>query len=313
MNLHRFRTTPAFLQIAVTLVVICSPGVGASFADTSSTTTTDTGPHLRYRVAVADGRWDEIKTDRWTVPPVVADSIQSDFTEKLRDSGYFVVAEQPADSSHDYAGATNEPPANVDYIVTPSAVGYTETNPSKKGLNIADTRLGGEFGTATITINMRISDARTGDLLDTFTAIGKAHIKSSDQQKSLKGNNFTDQDFAVSPAGIAVDQALDDAVGQASDQISKEPWTALVAAQDGTTGRVVINAGDLAGVTVGDVFDVYKPGAPVTDPVSGAVISEGDETIAGRIRVVRTERYASYCDVVNGTTFDVKDIVKPAE
>ena len=107
-----------------------------------------------------------------------------------------------------------------------------------------------------------------------------------------------------------MDRALDDAVAKIVARLSKEPWTALVAAQDKATNRVIINAGNQSGVEVGQVFTVYHAGNPVLDPDTGEKISEGDEVKIGRIKIVRVDRNASYADILEGTTFQPRDIVK---
>ena len=72
----------------------------------------------------------------------------------------------------------------------------------------------------------------------------------------------------------------------------------------------MINAGDLAGVTMEQEFNVYEAGEPIRDPVTLEILSYGDDVQVGRIRVQRVAHNVSFCDVVSGTTFKPLDIVK---
>jgi len=140
--------------------------------------------------------------------------------------------------------------------------------------------------------------------------MGKADAKSVHGGFSFGGGSVGGGDFEKSPAGQAVDQALDDAVAKVVERLSKEPWTALVAAEDTDTNTVIINAGDLAGVTTGLTFDVFRAGHPILDPDTGEVISAGEMVKVGQIRVARVEHSASFCDIVSGSDFKTRDIVK---
>ena len=292
-------------QLCAAAIFLTAISATAVFSSATASAQAVATPKLKYRIIVNQGKWDQIKTNQWNLPPEVAAAIQDQFVEKLQHSGSFIVVVQD-DTDADKTRS------DADFVLTPVNIDYSETKVSKKGLNIGDVRLGGDFGEAKATITVQISDAKTDEFLDLETSTGKIHIKSNHDEDSLVGVAFTDDQFLATPAGKAVDTALDSAVTKASARLSREPWNAFVAAQDDTTGRVVINAGYIAGVVVGELFDIYQPGTPILDPVTGATISQGDPTIVGRVRVVRTERYASYCDVVTGSKFDIKDIVKPA-
>jgi len=295
-------------------------------------TTQITGSGLRYRIVVEQGKWDGVKTDQGAdLPRQITDGIQSQFVDKLVKSGHFMVLEQ--DESTDQqpslddtanAGATPVrlpggpmlPPREQRiagaYIIAPTVIAYGEATPGTKGIGIGSVRFGAEKSQVSLSLNIRITDAQTGVMLDSETAIGKANLKSK-SAAAAPGPVVTQQDFEASPAGQAVDSALNAAVRQIAARLSLEPWTALVAAQDDSTGRVIINVGALCGVVAGQVFDVYKAGQDVLDPDTGEVISHGDETKIGSIRVARVEDHASYCDVITGDKFVAKDVVKPAQ
>lgn len=287
-------------------------------------------PRLRYRIVVDQGKWDEIRSQQWNLPPEVGAGIQAQLVDKLQKSGYFIVMEREATaqqqaSAEDAIDATKRaslPPGAAaalparqqrtvgNYVITPSVVGFVPTGGGGNGISFGGLSFGGKKAESSVTLSIRISDAQTSEIIDTQMAVGKAQAKSSGIGLNLAGANFTNEQFQASPAGQAVDLALDDAVAKIVARLSKEPWTALVAAQDKTTNRVIINAGNLSGVDIGQVFDVYRAGQPVLDPDTGEKISNGDEVKIGRIKVARVERNASYADILDGQDFQAHDIIR---
>ncbi len=285
-------------------------------------------PRLRYRIVVDQGKWNEIRTEQWNLPPEVGAGIQAQLVDKLEKSGYFIVMEREATaenqaSQEDQIDATKRAslaPGTIaaarqqrtvgNFIITPSVIGFVPTGGGGSGVSFGGIHLGGKKAESTVTLSVRISDAQTSEIIDTQTATGKAEAKSSGLGLNFQGANFSNDQFQSSPAGQAVDRALDDAVAKIVARLSKEPWTALVAAQDKATNRVIINAGNQSGVEVGQVFIVYHAGNPVLDPDTGQKISEGDEVKIGRIKIIRVDRNASYADILEGTTFQPRDIVK---
>lgn len=324
-------------QLCLPLLCISHAGNQIARADDSKKSTSVTTssispaatPRLRYRIVVDQGKWNEIRTEQWYIPPEVGAGIQAQLVDKLQKSGYFIVMEREATaqeqaSAEDAIDATKRaslprgttlPPARQqrvvgNYIITPSVIGFVPTGGGGNGINFGGISFGSKKAESTVTLSIRISDAQTSEIIDTQTATGKAQAKSNGIGLNFSGANITNDQFESSPAGQAVDKALDDAVAKIVTRLSKEPWTALVATQDKTTNRVIINAGNQSGVEVGQIFNIYRAGHPVLDPDTGEKISEGDEVKIGRIKVARVERNASYADILEGHDFQARDIVK---
>lgn len=289
-------------------------------------------PTLRLRIAVDQFKWNETR-DAYRVPGEVSEGLQALLVEKLQKSGHFIVMEREATAaaqgererdidSQKRAGLSRNNPAAAarpradrtpaQFIITPTVVGFSETKSGGGGIS---TQLGSFFNRkteTTLTINIRISDAETSRTIETQTAKGSARVKSGNNGISLMGIDWRSDSKKSDPLADVVQKTLDDAVSQICDRLAKEPWSAMVAAQDKSTGRVIINAGDDSGVTTGMVFNVYKTGGAIYDPVTGDVLTEGDETLIGRIRIVRSSRGVAFGEVVNGKTFQAGNIVRPA-
>jgi curli biogenesis system outer membrane secretion channel CsgG len=291
----------------------------------------DATPHLRYRVVLDQGKWEQIRTEQWSLPPDVRDGIQSQLLEKLQKSGYFIVMErekgamqqmnqedQIAQKKRESIGdAPAAPPAReqrtaANFIITPSVIGFKMTNGEGGGISIGGIRLGEAKTSASLTLNIRISDAQTSEILDTQTSQGSSDSSAFGIKLRVLDAGFKFSQFKSSPAGKAVDEALDKAVDKIVARLSNEPWTALVAAQDTETSRVIINAGSASGVREGMEFNIFRAGKVVRDPDTGEIISKGDETRIGRIKIVRVEKNAAYGEVLWGKRFEVRDLVRQA-
>ena len=332
MNTRHFLSALLAAQ-ACLLLCLCAANTRPALAgdkkpaDTAASAFPDT-PRLRYRIVVDQGKWNEIRTSQWYLPPEVGAGIQAQLVDKLEKSGYFIVMEREATAESqasqedqiDAAKRASLAPGAIaaprqqrtvgNFIITPSVVGFVPTGGGNSGVSFGGIHLGGKKAESTVTLSIRISDAQTSEIIDTQTATGKAEAKSNGIGLNFQGADISSEQFQSSPAGQAVDRALDDAVAKIVARLSKEPWTALVAAQDKATNRVIINAGNQSGVQIGQVFTVYHAGNPVLDPDTGEKISEGDEVKIGRIKIVRVDRNASYADILEGTTFQPRDIVK---
>ena len=287
--------------------------------------------HLRYRIVIDQGSWGAIKTDQWYLPVQIQDGLQAQLIDKLIKSGDFVVLDRQAstvtqehnEDAIDAAKRDSLPAGSAlaprvqrtagAYIITPTVIGFSQTTASNKGIDFRTFSLEGTKLISSVTLNIRISDAQTGSIIDSQTSVGTASVKEKSAAVHWNGDTISQQDFAASPAGQATDSALDIAIGKIAGRLAQEPWKAVVAKQDETTGRVIITAGGVSGVVVGDVFDVYRAGQPVTDPDTGDIISQGDEIKIGRVRVARVDDNASYCDIIEGNAFQVHDIVRPAK
>ena len=67
--------------------------------------------------------------------------------------------------------------------------------------------------------------------------------------------------------------------------------------------------GQCAGLKAGDIFDVEHPGGEVKDPISGRVLGRKDGMPVGRIRILSTMPDLSRAAPVDGTDFQIGDVV----
>jgi curli biogenesis system outer membrane secretion channel CsgG len=291
---------------------VAFPSTGAAVAQAA---------HVRYRIAVDQGRWNEIEVNGGRLPVCVCNGIHAQFVDKLQNSRCLVVINPAGGVSAPTSqvarasvGNNTALPASTvvlgarsraipaTYVVTPSVASFMTRTTRKNGFHIGPFSTGETKTTATVTLNMRISNAATGELIDLQTALGTASDKSADVGAICPAANFTEDQFDAGPWGQAVQMALDNAVSQIAARLCKEPWECLVVAQNKTTGQVTVDAGSLAGVTVGQTFDIVRTGA-------GVVFRRGSQKI-GEIKIISVNENAALGDVTSGSTFHPQDIAR---
>lgn len=173
----------------------------------------------------------------------------------------------------------------------------------KKGLG-----LGVQKMSATVGVDVRFVNTTTGEII-MAESVRKEASKSGLAISTPKFNFNNKKKFDESIVGKATRDAIDALVEFVNQQMPKIPWQAKVVKGNGT---IFINAGSEAGVQVGDVFVVYRPGEELIDPDTG--ISLGSvETKVGTIRVTNNmigNGKASQCLAESGSGFTRNDLVR---
>ncbi len=185
--------------------------------------------------------------------------------------------------------------------------GYSEQSTGgrlkKKGFGI-----GLKSTKATVGVDVRFVNTSTGEIV---------MAESVRKEKSKKGLALDTKEFRFdnrnkfdeSLVGKATREAIDAIVEMVDKAATNLPWQAKVI-KGGST--IYINAGSLAGVEVGDVFVVYRPGEELIDPDTGLSLGS-TETKIGTIRVTNNSignGKASQCVAVTGSGFQQGDIVR---
>jgi curli biogenesis system outer membrane secretion channel CsgG/SH3-like domain-containing protein len=151
----------------------------------------------------------------------------------------------------------------------------------------------------TIHIDFKVLDTNTGEVLFTTqghgvaetiekrTAVGTAYAQSA--TGLLKGNDS---------AADGTRQALYDATFKIMEGMDSRPWQGRIMDRDGD--RLLLNAGEDAGLKEGDTFQVISRGKELIDPESGR--SRGFiQTPAGSVRILRVARLNSEAEVTEQT------------
>lgn len=272
--------------------------------------------HLKIRLAVAPIDWSFAES--WHVPQGFQTALYEKMVKKLMDTGRFVVLEREA----------------LDALLKEQAIKEESTGQSMKGkivpaqalvqgkisdfqvqergggggVSVGGFHIGADANQAKVAINVRLFDVDTSEVLFTDTASGTASGGGIKVGANI-GSTYTDFNaFQNSPLGKATTTAIDKAVDMILKKMNKQPWSCKVADYDQQAKEVAINAGDDAGVKVGDQFDIVRVTKVIKDPDTGEILGKRTERV-GTVRVKSVDKKISYCEVVEGDSFTVGDTV----
>jgi curli biogenesis system outer membrane secretion channel CsgG len=167
--------------------------------------------------------------------------------------------------------------------------------------------LGVSSQTAEVTINLRVIDSTTGQILRVATAKGHATTKSLQVQARSGGYDWNGGSFLKTPLGEALQDAIRKSVDEIGTAMAKMPWSALVIDCDGS--NVYLTAGENQGVAEGQVFKVYRKGKVLTDPASGVVLDVLMEPV-GTVQVKTVRDKISIATTESGGVPARGDVVK---
>jgi curli biogenesis system outer membrane secretion channel CsgG len=256
-------------------------------------------------------------------PPEFARTLTEILTTALINTGRFVVLERQqmqaviAEQDLNTAGRVNkETGAAQGHIIGAQAMisgditGYSYTQQSLGGSAfnvIKNTKVGASRVSASVTIDLRLIDAATGEVLASAKANGSANstgvaadLIKEDQQVTAAGTWST-------PLGQASRTAITKVVEHLVAEMPKPRWSAkVVEVRDGV---VYLNAGTDGGVSPGVVLEVYEVQEPLIDPDSGKNLGAPDKLL-GEIQIETVQAGFSTASVVSGAGFARNNVVR---
>ena len=219
----------------------------------------------------------------------VGNGLRSMLTKALEDSGRFILVEranldqvinEKQMLASRVSGGGAAPAVKMiaaQYLVVGTVAEFGA--PSKGGgLNIGGNLLGGIAGlgvnrvTGKVKIDLRIVNARSGEVVKSFTVEKSASKTSVGLTGDYKGVSFGGDAFMKTPMGDASRQALEEAVSVIASALLSGPWEGKVVQL--INGAVYVNAGSESGLQPGDRLRVERLGETFTDPDTGAILSE---------------------------------------
>jgi curli biogenesis system outer membrane secretion channel CsgG len=176
----------------------------------------------------------------------------------------------------------------------------TEFEPGKKGkgatagVALSDVpiglRVGGNRSVAHMAIDVRLIDASTGQILFTQRVSSEARTFGLALGVDYKKVNIGGDSFEKTPMGEAMREAVGEAAGYIITQMRDVRWSGQVVDVQGST--LYLNAGEGAGLKVGDTLSVYTVTRELIDPATGLSLGREEQKL-GEIRIDRVDqRYA---------------------
>jgi curli biogenesis system outer membrane secretion channel CsgG len=161
--------------------------------------------------------------------------------------------------------------------------------------------------TAQVSVDLRLVDAATGQVLGAVRGQGKASATGLATQFQAMDRGFGAGGAAQTPLGQASREAIANAVAGVVRGLQSMKWSGRVVDVRGT--QVYINAGATFGVSPGMTFEVFRQGDQLVDPDTHQSLGTPDQKI-GSISVVTVAPGYSVANIVDGSGFQKADVVR---
>ncbi|MCC6404074.1 MAG: hypothetical protein IT207_08695 [Fimbriimonadaceae bacterium] len=273
-------------------------------------------PRLKMRLAVAPIDW--TYADQWNIPVGFRQGIYEKLLQKLLGTGMFVMLEREAldallqeqaikaeNTGQDQRGKIVPAQALVKGQITDFTVA---SKGASGGIDVGPVRIGGSAKEAKVGINVRLFDVDSSEVMLSETATGTAGAGGIGVGLNIGSTYSNFEAFEQSPLGKATTTAIDKAVEIIVGKMKKEKWSCKVADFDAATKEAALNAGEDAGVQVGDVFEIHRVTRVIKDPDTGAVLGKRTQKI-GTLKVTQVEKKLAFASLTEGEAAQVGDVV----
>lgn len=198
---------------------------------------------------------------------------------------------------------------NARYMVRGVITDFTVTGDASGWFGTA--KASGWFGgsTAKVSLNLRVSDVETGEVLASVRADGTAGSRFFGGSVDYRRVSFGGDAFFRTPLGRATESAMRRAVDEILRILPAEYWSARIA--DLVDNRIVINGGTNVGLRPGAEFVVRGDERTITDPITGDTIERIPGPVLGLLRVVDVRESASYAEALQGADFRRGAVLEP--
>jgi len=169
--------------------------------------------------------------------------------------------------------------------------------------------LGGGGNTAHVAVDLRLIDAATGEVLDTYRAVGqaKASSKHFGIQHVGTGIGFGTEQFNKTPLGKAALEAIEESVQYIVKRAKSLPWTGRVS--EVSEGKVYVNAGKDVGLEPGNTLETFVVVKEIRDPESGAILGVEEHRL-GSVKVEAVFPKYAIASILEGPPPKAGDIVR---
>ncbi len=204
-------------------------------------------------------------------PDKMAEKVSDMFVQGLSNSGNYLIFERPdVDSLQAESALTGvaQDLVGVDTLIVGSLTEFGRATTGEAGFLTSTKKQ-----QATATIDLRLIDVKTGQVVASITGAGQASTETSSTMGfgSVAGYDGSINDQAI---GAAVNAA----VAKLDSYMLEKTWSADVLAYEDSL--VYISGGQSQGVTEGMQLDVFARGKQVKSSITGAVITLPGKRIA---------------------------------
>jgi curli biogenesis system outer membrane secretion channel CsgG len=160
---------------------------------------------------------------------------------------------------------------------------------------------------ASVSIDLRLIDAVTGEIIASIKGDGEAAQQGITADLTKDEKKYDGSVSLTTPLGKASREAIQKSVAGILANVPKMKWSARVI--DFRDGVVYLNAGTGYGMQPGMALEIFDPQPPLIDPESGRNLGAPDKLI-GEVVIDKVEAQYSTTKAVSGTAFKRNQVVR---
>jgi curli biogenesis system outer membrane secretion channel CsgG len=182
-----------------------------------------------------------------------------------------------------------------------SALGGKLTN-MLKGVDAGVERV-----SAAVTIDLRLIDAATGEVIASVKGDGNAAQQGVSASLTKDEKHYDGSASLTTPLGKASREAIQKSIAGIIANVPKMKWSARVI--DFRDGVVYVNAGTNYGMQPGTALEIFDPQPVLIDPESGRNLGAPDKLI-GEVVIDKVDAQYSTAKVVTGADFKRNQVAR---
>lgn len=183
------------------------------------------------------------------------------------------------------------------------------------GGSIGDLAIGKGDHVATVTIDLKLVDVATSQILQAVTGTGRFSNKGTSVGFTSSDFRFGNSSFEKSPIAKALRLAIENGVEEFGKQMEKVAWEAKVVTVSKIEEEhvVYLNFGSDAGIPVGTVLEIREPGKPLIDPDTNEVIDREEDRVITTCKVKKINERSSIATIADPAGINAGFIVRILE
>jgi hypothetical protein len=166
---------------------------------------------------------------------------------------------------------------------------------------------GVERVSATVSIDLRLIDAVTGEIIASIKGTGDAAQQGVTADLTKEEKSYDGSVSLSTPLGKASREAIQKSIAGIVSSIPKMKWSARVI--DFRDGVLYVNAGTGYGMQPGMALEIFDPQPALIDPQTGRNLGSPDKLI-GEVVIDRVDAEYSTAKVVSGAEFKRNQVVR---
>jgi len=154
---------------------------------------------------------------------------------------------------------------------------------------------------ARVALTLTVVNVESGEIVNSLQCGAMAYATHGYAKGRYRNVDFGGDAFLKTPLGVATVNAIRRGVRGVVKKVPRTYWEPMIADVSGR--RIILNGGRNRGYKAGQQYEVRGSGKPVTDPVTGDLLSIIPGAVVGTIRITQANEKIAYGQILRGTAF----------